>query len=280
MPQEDNHGAAAGTEQSGKQQNGAEADGADGGEGTPPPVKAPQFVTPEILTGVLDRKTRTDQENLKKQFESFGNSLETKLAQKLEEALSKATPPPKAEGGKGSHGESGAAILELEKKAKDLEARLQMAEKRELEAKTRERDFKFRTKLEAALARNKCTDVRAAYLVLKEEPMTFDDQSEKITIKVKDTQFGIGDVELDIDTYIKTTFAEDIMPYVFQGKVRPGAPAGGDNGAGGSGPKGGYKESDIARMTPEQYQKERPKIEEALRAGKVVSDVGGPIRTS
>ena len=270
MPDQEAQGAAgtAETQQQGTQPGGAEA---QGGEGAKP---AAQVVTPEILQGVIGRITRTAEENSKKQADAFAKQFEA-LAAKFEE--SKAAPPTKGEGGKGTHGDSGAALLELEKKAKDLEARFLASEKRAQEAESRERDYKFRTKLEAALARNKCTDIRAAYLVLKEEPLTFDPESEKITVKVKDTQFGIGEVEVDIDQYIKNTFSEEIMPYVFSGKVRPGAPASGDSGPGGAGAKGVYKESEIARMSPDDYIKNRDKIEEARKAGKIVTDVGGPI---
>lgn len=271
MPDENTPGATGTTETTQQQPAGEPAQGAEATK----PAATTQVVTPEILQGVIGRFTRTAEENSKKMADNFQKQLEAVMA-KLED-VSKATHPTKGEGGKGTQGDSGAALLELEKKSKDLEARLMASEKKAQEAEHRERDYKFRTKLESALARNKCTDIRAAYLVLKEEPLTFDPESEKITVKVKDTQFGIGEVDVDIDQYIKNTFSEEIMPYVFSGKVRPGAPASGDSGPGGAGSKGVWKESEIQRMPLDDYIKNRDKIEEARKLGKVVADVGGPI---
>lgn len=236
-------------------------------------VTPPQFITPEILTGVLARKDRSDQENLKKQLEAFGSTFEQKLAQKLEEALAKATPSTKAEGGKAGPGDNAAAILALEKDLKEAKARIEAESKARQDAEQSARDYKFQTKVEAALARNKCTNTGVAFLAIKPH-LAFDTQTDKITAKVKDTQFNLGEVEVDLDTFIKTQFAEEILPELFLGKVRPGAPAGGDSGAGGPGSKGVYKESDIAKMTPQEYVANRDKIEEARKLGRIQQDVG------
>jgi hypothetical protein len=229
-------------------------------------------VTASTLQSVLSRQNRTYQEDLTKKFEAQQKTFESMLAAKLEEVLAKAAPPSKVEGGKGQPGDNGAAILSLEKKNKELEDLFKASEKARGEIADKEREFRFRTKVEASLARNKCSNTAAAYAVLRDMGvLNFDAEADKITAMVKDTTsgFNLGDVPVDIDTYIKGTFKEEVLPQLFEGVVRPGAPASGESAGGPANGKWKYTQSQLENMSHEQYVKERDRIEEARRTNSI-----------
>lgn len=261
---------AQGTGQEGSQAADAQHEGnaapAAPAEATPPPPKpADTVVTAATLQGVISRVNKSTEELVKKSIDGLSKQFSDTLAAKLDE-FAKATPPSKGDGGKAAHGDAATAI-ELEKRVKDLQTRLEQSEHARQQAEERETEYKFRTQVEAALSRNGCKRPEYGFMAIR--PHLTVNAEGKIVGKVKDAVYGEADVELD--KYIKDHFAEETFPELFPSKVRPGAPAGGDAANGGGNGKYLYKESDIVRIAAdaERYAKERDKIEEARRTGRI-----------
>jgi hypothetical protein len=245
-----------------------------GGEGaSTPPSKPEQYITPEILNGVTNRLVKSLEQRtealVQKNHDDITKQISAMMA-KIEEANTARQPATKGEGGKGSS-ENTAQLLDLEKKNKDLEARVHAIDKARQDAEDREKDYKFRTKVEAALTRNQCSNPGVAFLAIKEY-LTYDAKEDKIVAKVKDTEFGLGDVEVPLEDFIKNKFREEILPQLFAGRVRPGAPAGGDAGSPANG-KFDFRQSDLESMSMEDYAKHRDRIEEARRKGRIAMGI-------
>lgn len=245
---------------------------AAGAEGsTAPAQKPPQYVTPEILDGVNKRLIRSleqrTEELVRKNSDDLTKQISAMMAKVDEIASSARQPASKGDGGKGGS-ENAAQLLDLEKKLKASEERIQALDKARQDAEERERDYKFRTKVEAALTRNQCVNSSVAFLAIKDY-LDYDPETEKITAKVKDNQFGLGDIDVPLEDFIKGTFREEILPQLFSGRVRPGAPASGDNGSPGGNGKFDFRESDLNNMSMEKYAELKDKIEEARKNGRI-----------
>ena len=259
----------AGTGQGSSQGSGDGKD-AQGAGGTPPkkddsgkpPPSSAQFVTPEILQGVLGSHARTQEEKFASQTKKLSGQIEniTKVLDELSGKISTGS------SGKGSGGSEGGKIdppelIELRKKNRELEDSLTKIRTDLNAAQQREKDFRFQTQVMEALQRNKCLKPSVVFAAIRPELTMSEDG--KILKAGHSDQFGTRD--LDLDTFIKEVVSESLVPELFLGKTRAGSPAGGDQ-AGGEG-KWDFTLEQI--RDPEFYRTNHAKIEEALKRGRV-----------
>lgn len=221
----------------------------------------PQYVTPQILQGVLEAHKRASQAEIAKLRDQNKQLVETLTA--LNKRLEQLATPKGGSSKKGDDdkGADDSEKVELRRKIAELESRLQENERKRQEAEQREREFKFRTAVKDALVKAGCIAPDEAFLVIKPR-LSMSDDGERIFATVK-TEWGEQD--LTLEEYIQREFAENVLPQLFRGKMRPGAPAGGDSGGGRSFM---YTREQILD-NPEEYAKDPEKARQAIERGLV-----------
>ena len=239
--------------------------GGGGGAGSQGSDPAAQYVTPTILKGVMDKQSSTLREELGGQVKQLGENLEkavstiAELRNQLAESASGGAKPGKKEGGATEPPE----LVELRKQVKDLQEESQNNQKRAEAAQQAEQELRNRTTVSEALVRAKCKKPDGAYLLIK-PLLTFGDEG-KISATV-DSEFGKRD--LDLDVFVKEVFREQLYPELFEGTMRPGAPAGGDGSA-----DGGKAKITMAQLSdPDFYEKNREAILAAAEKGQLDLD--------
>jgi hypothetical protein len=230
------------------------------GEGNKPPDPSNQFVTPDILKGVLERQLRTYEEKLGKTVSSYEEGLKTLHA---DIAALKETKPPTA-GGKDSTTADSSELVSLRKQVKELEDAISKATLRAETADKKEKEYRFETTVKDALLRHECVSPDIVFPAIRAK-LKVDDESGKITA-TEETEFGIRD--LTLDEYVKSVVAKKIVPQLFKGKMRPGSAAGGDEGLG----EGGHKYTIDQLKNSEFYEKNLDAIRAALEAKQVKLD--------
>jgi len=90
-----------------------------------------------------------------------------------------------------------------------------------------------------------------------------DDGTPFATVKLE----GGLETDLDLETYVKRHFAEDIIPHIFKGKMRTGSPASGDGGGGGG--DGTFEYTWEQVRDPVFYAANTEKVRKAIEAGRV-----------
>ena len=230
------------------------------GEGGKPPEPSNQFVTPDILKGVLDRQLKTYDEKLGKTISSYEEGLKT-LREDL--AALKETKPTEPVGKSASATEPPELVV-LRKRVKELEDEKTKAIQEAESSRKREKDYRFETTVKDALVRHDCALPDVVYPAIAPK-LKFDEETGKIT-GTEETEFGIRD--LTLDEYIKSVVAKAVVPQLFKGKMRPGSAAGGDEGLG----EGSHKFTIDQLKDPVFYEKNKDAIRAALEAKQVKLD--------
>lgn len=247
-------GGEGGKGEGGEKGGGKKPSGDAGGD------QGKQFVTPEILSGVLDAHKRTQNDALKKQSDVI-KALQTSIEQ-LNEKLAKSGD---AGGGKPSGGGKGGKqdeteTIELRRRVDQLAGKLKEATSRaEEEARLRQEES-FQREVIDALSRAKCLKPSAVFRVIASDLKRSEDGRVFATVKTE-----YGEEDLDIDKYIERVVREEQLPELFEGTSRSGAPAGGDKGG-----KGGpFQFTRDQILDPETYLKDIEKSRKAVEQGGV-----------
>jgi len=245
--------------------------GGEGGQGDPknpedpkgdpkkPDDPATQFVTPTALQGVMDANKRQTQTELKKLADQ-NSALQTSI-----DALTKSIAD---KGGDGSGGDpkggkkapEDSEIVELRRSVAELKDKAKNADSRAETEKELRLDTDFKNTVTAALVAAGCEKPDEAYLVIKPR-LQHELETGRVFATVK-TEYGEEDLELK--AYIERHFREEVLPHVFKGKMRTGAPAGGDEGGG-----GGYQFTREQALNAEDYAKDPEKYRKAIEQGRV-----------
>ena len=231
------------------------------GEGTKPSDPSTQFVTPDILKGVLERQLKTYEEKLGKTVSSYEEGLKTLHADLAALKEAKPTSPP---GGKDASAAESSEIVGLRKHVKELEDAISKATLRAETADKKEKEYWFETTVKDALIRHVCVSPDIVFPAIRAK-LKVDEENGKITA-TEETEFGIRD--LTLDEYVKSVVAKKIVPQLFKGKMRPGSAAGGDEGLG----EGGHKFTIDQLKNSDFYEKNLEAVRAALEAKQVKLD--------
>lgn len=222
-----------------------------------------QFVTPTILTGVLEAQKRGTAEEFRKVAEGQKTLQETiaKLTEKLEESVKVGDGKNKKKDD--SDSKDSAEVVELRRQNAQFQASAKESADRASELIQQKLDMQFEQIVRTELIKAECVDVAAALLVIKPHLKQSED-GNRVFSTVQST-YGESDVELA--EYIARTFSEDICPFLFKGKMRSGSPASGDSG-GGSG-KYLFDRKELLGKDVRQYMKDPEAARAALESGGV-----------
>jgi hypothetical protein len=224
--------------------------------------KTMEHVTPGTLKSLMAARDR----RLKKDFDSIREDQQ-KLFSTLEEKLSSLSDTLQGGLHKDDDGDKQKSqakkvspeFLEMkrnyEKAKKDLEERT----KDVASLRTKERDFRFETKVKNALGDAGCTKIEPAFKVIRDDLQWDENEQDLFAI----VQAEEGEVEMDVNQFVKEHVAEKVLPEFFNGKHRPGSPA-----SGGS-PGGNYEFTHEQISDPNFYAANREKIVKALDEGRV-----------
>jgi hypothetical protein len=225
-----------------------------------------QYVTPEILQGVLAQNQKTFLRELGKFTDPLKTELETQRAALEELRAGRADSGGKPPSGDKKSGQvEPSELTELRRQIKDLETRSAKAENDAQTASQRERDYRFRSMVMDALTRHKCLKPERVFRMIAPD-LIFSEDGGKIT-REQENEFGQME-EFDLDIYIKRFLKEDLengIPEMFEGKMRPGSPAGGDERIG----AGKYRFTLDQIKNEEFYEKHKDEIREAFEQGQV-----------
>lgn len=231
--------------------NPGDGGGGEDGGGDP---KAPNYVTRETLTGAHNAMRRSIMDDLRKSHGDF----ESRMTKLIEERLAPKDPDPKGKGGEDPKldpeqakilREHQDAVRELEQMRKDLQ-----------ETQTRERDYRFQTKVVDALTRLGCKKPEVAFKVIASDLQLDETNPDRVFATVKGDW---GAEELELDDFLVRVVREDVIPELFEGVTKPGSPAGGDSG----GSHYLYTREQIS--DPAFYRANKDKIRAALEKGLV-----------
>ena len=220
----------------------------------------PQYVTPDILTGVLARQLKTYEEKLGKTVGSYEEGLK-QLREDLA-ALKEAKEPVPA--GKTPSTTEPPELVELRKRVKELEDAKAKAILAAEASDKKEKDYRFQTTVKDALVRHDCSLPDVVYPAIAPK-LKVDPETGEITGTEK-TEFGVRD--LTLDEYIKTVVAKATVPQLFKGTMRPGSAAGGDEGLG----EGGHKFTIEQLRDPAFYEKNLEAVRAAVEQKQVKLD--------
>ena len=195
-----------------------------------PTDPAKQYVTPEILKGVLDRQLKTYKEESQKSFNPLAEDLKSLKEQlkTLQDGISNAAPP------KESHGKSQPQseppeLVDLRKRVKELEDGISKARLEAERARQQELDYRFKTQVKDALMRHGCRKPEEAFRIIA--PDLHWKEDGKGIFSTVPSEFGTRD--LDLEEYVKSVVSEERIPELFEGKMKTGAPASGNAGVDG-----------------------------------------------
>lgn len=238
----------------GTKDQAAGAQGQKGQEGAP---SQPNVVTMDFLKGWGDAQARKSSEQISTLAAQLASMKEefTKTIETLKPAL---PPDDQADAKKKSQ-----AIPELVEVRKELEGtrkRIAEYEKQLQEAKDRERNFRFTTRVKEALNRAGCLKTELAFRMIQPD-LKLDDSGDRVFTTV---EMEGQPVELDVEKYVETVVKEKLAPEFFSGTVRPGSPA---SGGGSAGKDYDFTEEQIADS--EFYAQHRDAVIKALEAGRV-----------
>lgn len=250
---------------------------AGGGQDTPPAAgdsggdnpksdgsPGSQHVTPDILTGVLQRQQKSILKEVGKTFTTLQEQIEAQNKH-LEDLRTASKPPKKGGDDKGGDADS-PELVELRRQVKELSDANSKARDEAKIARDQEVNTRFRTLIMDALVRAKCIKPEAVFRMIRPE-LEFEAETNRAFTSVK-SEFG--EEELEADAFIKRIVSEDAghpcsVPHLFEGKMRAGSPAGGDDG----GPDGKYLYTMDQLNDPDFYVANAEKIRAALEQGKV-----------
>jgi len=222
-----------------------------------------KFVTPTALQGVIDAHKRTTSAELKKSGAKI-DSLQTSI-----DEIKTLIAGKKDGDGKTGDDDSPSGkkvdpeIAELRRRLEQTEKALQTEKASRATAEQKEEDFRFENTVKQALTSAKCEKPDAAFLVIKPLLKKKDDGTPFATVTLE----GGLETDVDLDTYIKRYFSEEVLPHVFKGKMRTGSPASGESGESGSGQ--GYDYTWEQVKDPEFYAANLEKVRKAIESGRV-----------
>lgn len=240
----------------------AEGGGAKEGAGDESKKSEPQYVTATALQGVMDAHKRSAAEEQKKSNEKI-----EALTQNIE-ALTKSLAGKNEGDGKEGEGDGSSKkvdpeVAELRRRLDQTEAALQAEKTSRTAAEEKEESFRFENTVKQALAAADCEKPDAAFLVIKPLLKKKDDGTPFATVTID----GGLETDVDLKTYIKRYFSEEILPHVFKGKLRTGSPASGEGGDSGGGQ--GYDYTWDQVKDPAFYTANAEKVRKAVEAGRV-----------
>jgi hypothetical protein len=215
-----------------------------------------QFVTPQVLQGVIAAQQRTQKEELGKTITGLESKIEA-LTSSLE-----STAQISAEAQKEAEVSENSELIDLRRKTSDHESEIGTLRSKLEDAEKRESNFRFETAVIDALAKNGCMKPNHVFRMIAPD-LEFDRERNKVYASV-DGEFGKE--ELDVDSYVKRVVKEDTVPELFKASMRMGSPATGDkNNTGGE----RYMFTKEQVQNPEFYAKNADKIRDALDKGLV-----------
>ena len=219
------------------------------------------YITVDRLTSVLDARQRKQAVEFDK-FTAEQKELQQKITTLMETlSSSKKEPGEKSGGGSGGKQEpENQELIELRRKVDELTKKAEVSGNRADEEAKMRRDGEFKNAVTSALSDAGCEKVEEAYLVIQPRLTHTDDGRIFATVK---TEYGEEDV--DLQTYIKKYFSEDVLPHVFKGRMRTGSPAGGDDGAGG----GSFKFTKEQALDPKFYLEHADEVRAAIEKGQI-----------
>lgn len=227
-----------------------------------------KFVTREVLQGSQNALRRFLQEDLKKSTGSLKDELANLVKSTLDERLTPSTPDSKGKGDgkdeKGVDPETAKVLREHQdavRELNELKAKLN-------ESQTRERDFRFKTRVMDALQKLGCKKPEFAFRVVARDLSLDEENPERVYATIKGEW---GDEELELEDFLTRVVRDEMIPELFDGVTKPGSPAGGDAG----GTHYLYTKEQIS--DPQFYLENKDKIRTALEKGLVkgVSKPGG-----
>jgi len=243
-------------------------DGDDGtktgdGEGDGGKKTEPQYVTPSALQGVMDAHKRSQAESQKKSDDKV-DAL-TKTIEGLTEKLAGKSSDGDGDGeGDGSSKKKvDPEIAELNRRLKQTEDLLASEKSSRAAAEEKEENNRFEHAVKQALNEADCEKTDAAFLVIKPLLKKKDDGTPFATVTID----GGLETDVDLKTYIKRYFSEEVLPHVFKGKMRTGSPASGEGGD--SGGSQGYDYTWEQVNDPDFYAANTDKVRKAIESGRV-----------
>lgn len=250
-------GGAAGADATGQQSGGSSGQkGQDGDE--------PQYITADKLKGVLASQSKT----LTKELSGLITPLQEQITRQQNELeVLRAEAKAEENSGKGGDGKGGQKdspeLVELRRKVAEQADAISKARAEMEKAKQDATTTKFTQIVLDALTRAKCKKPQQVLRMIAPE-LEYDPEKnpDRVFATVKS---DFGEEELDVDDYVKREVAEKSMPELFEGKHRPGSPAGGDQGGG----DGQYLFTMDQVRDPAFYEKNAEAIRAALEQGKV-----------
>jgi hypothetical protein len=256
-------GADASSGDAGNAQAGQQQQGAKGSVDTQTPEqRAKQSITPEILKGVLDTQARTLKGDLDKTTQSFQTQV-SDLTKQISELQKVSSPSSSgsAQDKKDQQELDSPELVALRQRVKELEDSNKKAVDEAARARQQEKDYRFRTAVMDSLVRAECTKPEHAFHVVS--PLLKVDPDGRIYSTVK-SEFGA--TELDLDDFVSKHVKEKVIPELFQGMVKPGSAAGGDEGS-----ADGKYLFDLKELqaNPEQWEKNLPAVRAALEQKRV-----------
>lgn len=239
-----------------------------GGDPAKEPEKAPgvaddspKYITPNLLQGIMNAEKRLTTEQFKKQADQTAGlqALIETLTKSLAEKDAATSAKGDDKGGKSKPPES-AEMIELRRTVDELKETNKASDARAADERQKRFDTEFKNTVIAALTAAGCEKPEEAFLVIRPR-LTHEPEEDKIFASVKS---DYGSEDLDLKTYIERYFREDVLPHVFKGKMRTGAPASGDDGGSGS-----FQFTKEQVFDPEAYMKDPDKHREAIEKGRV-----------
>ena len=215
-----------------------------------------QYVTPQVLQGVLAAQQRSQQADIGKTIEGLEDKI-GELTSSFESTLTH-----QLEAQKESESSENAELIDLRRKSSDHESELQTLRNKLGESEKREADFRFETSVKDALAKNGCLKPNHVFRMIAPD-LEYDKDRNKVYASIEGEY---GREELSVEEYVKRVVKEDTIPELFKASMRMGSPASGDkNNSGGE----RYMFTKEQIENPDFYAKNADKIRDALDKGLV-----------
>ena len=216
-------------------------------------------VTADILKQITSQLQKDISGSVSSKFDDLRSQLDTQR-QEIETLRNTAkTVTSNSDNGKAGGEKENAELVDLRKKLAEYENRLIQTQSEMDAAQKREKETAFKHQVMEALTNARCKKPDVAFAYMRD---TLERDGDRI-FKTVDSPYGRK--AYDLPEYIKEVFSEEILPELFEGKVRAGSAAGGDHG--GSDGQWLYTKEQVE--DPEFYMANREDVLKAIDQGKV-----------
>ena len=220
-----------------------------------------QSVPPHMLKGILEHHTKTLRSELSSMVNETRQDVASKIAELMERLDARQTKDKSEDGKPSKSAPDGGELLELRKRLEQAEKNLQVERERREEAERRSQESEFKRRVIDSLTRAGCISPEYAFRAIRED-LDHDRETGEISAEYEDPEYG-QTLRLKLDEYVQQVVREKALPQLFRAASKPGASVGGSEGK----PK--YEITRDQWMDPEFYAKNRDRIVELAKQGKV-----------